>query len=243
MTYCVAMRLASGLIFASDSRTNGGVDNVSSFSKMTIFEKPGERTVVLLSSGNLATTQSVISLLRQRNAADKGPTISKAETGYEIAEIVGATLREVIKRDVSGFKDESTLSACFIVGGQVKKESPRLFKVYAEGNFIEATEETNYFQIGESKYGKPIIDRTITYNTELTDAAKCILVSFDSTIRSNVSVGLPIDMAYFKNNDLKIRLHRRIEQGDKYFDQLRQQWSKGMRQLFARMPDPNWPSE
>lgn len=240
MTYCVAMRLDSGLIFGSDSRTNGGVDNISSFSKMTVFEEPGDRVIVLLSSGNLATTQSAISLLKQRNAIGKGVTISKAQTTYEIAELVGATLREVIARDTPGFKDETGLAATFILGGQVKKEAPRLFKIYTEGNFIEATEETNYFQIGESKYGKPIIDRTITYKTKLTDAAKCILVSFDSTIKSNVSVGLPLDIAYFLNNDLKLSMRRRIEQGDKYFDHLRSQWSSGMRELFSRMPDPDW---
>ncbi|MDM4768342.1 proteasome-type protease [Pelomonas sp. SE-A7] len=241
MTYCVAMRLQAGLLFASDSRTNAGVDHIATFRKMSVFEQPGERLIVLLSAGNLATTQSVISLLTQR-LKGKEEHLFNRPTMYDVAELVGRTVKEVVARDA----DAQTLGqgvdfgGNFIVGGQIQGEAPRLFHVYAQGNFIEACEDTPYFQIGESKYGKPIIDRVIKPQTSLKEAAKCTLISFDSTIRSNLSVGLPIDMLLYKTDSFAPADPHRITADDPYFNKLRRGWGEGLRKTFEKLPDEDW---
>lgn len=195
MTYCVAMRLSSGLVFASDSRTNAGVDHISTFRKLHVFQQDGERTLVLQSAGNLATTQSIISLLLRRSQDAERPSLLNAPSLYEAASLVGETVREVIQRDSEAQQSGSTtdFSCNLLLGGQIRGEEMRLFHIYPQGNFIEATRDTPYFQIGESKYGKPIIDRVLNYDTPLEQAMQCALISLDSTLRSNLSVGLPLE--------------------------------------------------
>ena len=241
MTYCVGVMLDTGLIFASDSRTHAGVDNYASFCKMTVFQRPGERVIVLLSSGNLAGTQAVISLLKQRNAREEGGHLWRAETMFDTAMLVSDAMREVDRRDGQHLADSDIgFNASFILGGQIKGEAPRLFRIYAEGNFIEAGLETPYLQTGETKYGKPIIDWVITRHTALNDAAKCVLVSFNSTMRSNLSVGMPIDLICYQRDSLEVRMRRRFEEGDEYFGTLGKQWAEGTRQVFSRLPRLDW---
>jgi putative proteasome-type protease len=242
MTYCVAMSLDAGLLFASDSRTNAGVDQIARFSKMRVFAKDGERVIVTLSSGNLSITQNALSTLEQRmRTGESALHLMNAKSMFDVARLVGDALREVKTRDGPYLLQANVdSSANFIVGGQVRGEPPRLFQVYGEGNFIESTADTPYFQIGESKYGKPVIDRVITRATSLSAATKCILVSFDSTMRSNISVGLPIDLVSYEVGALRIRMQRRIDETDPYFRMVHEQWGEGLRRVFADLPDPNW---
>ena len=241
MTYCVAMSLDAGMIFASDSRTNAGVDQIARFSKMRSFARDGDRVVVLLSSGNLSITQSAVNLVEQRSRTDNELSLWNAESMFDVARLIGDSLREVKSRDGPYLlQNNIDSSANFIVGGQIRGEPPRLFDVYSEGNFIEATAETCYFQIGESKYGKPVIDRVVSRATSLTDATKCTLVSFDSTMRSNISVGLPIDMLVYEADSLRVKLKRRIEESDGYFQLVHTQWGEGLRRVFTQLPDPDW---
>ena len=242
MTYCVALMLDAGMVFASDSRTNAGVDNIATFRKMHVIATEGERLIVIMSSGNLSITQSAINLLEhQSRTGDANKTVHNASSMYEIADLVGNALREVRRRD-GPFLQQSNIDtgASFIVGGQIRGEPQRLFNIYSEGNFIEATPETPYFQIGESKYGKPVIDRVIKRSTQLMEAAKCVLVSFDSTMRSNISVGLPIDIVIYDNNSLKPRLQRRVDESDAYFKMIHTEWGEGLRRVFAQLPNPDW---
>jgi putative proteasome-type protease len=248
MTYCVGILLDDGVIFASDSRTHAGVDNFASFCKMTIFERPGDRVLVLLSSGSLAGTQAVISVLTQ-NAADEargqvkdGPqSLLTARTMFDVARVVSDAMRGIEQRDKAHLeKSDLSFNASFILGGQIGGEPMRLFRIYAEGNFIEAGADTPFLQTGETKYGKPILDRVIDRSTSLSDAAKCVLVSFDSTMRSNLSVGMPIDLVCYEKDALAIRKRLRFEQGDAYFDALSKKWSEGVRAAFKELPDPLW---
>ena len=248
MTYCVAVKLEAGMIFASDSRTNAGVDHVATFTKMKVYEKPDDRVITVLSSGNLAITQGVTNLLdrniRARDSADaapEAPSIYDAPTMYDAAGIVGEALREMQRKD-GAFLQQSHIDAgaSLIVGGQIRGEPPRLFYVYAQGNFIEAGDDTPFFQLGESKYGKPILDRVITPGTPQKEAAKCVLISFDSTMKSNISVGLPIDMLWYPRDSLRVGLQQRIRENDPYFTMLRTRWGGGLRRVFAELPDPDW---
>jgi putative proteasome-type protease len=241
MTYCVGVMLDTGLIFASDSRTHAEVDNYARFCKMNVFERAGDRVFVLLSAGNLAGTQAVISLLKKANAKKGMPNLWGAESMFDAAMLVSDAMREVDRRDSEHVtNDEVSFNASFILGGQIAGDRPRLFRIYAVGNFIEATLETPYLQIGETKYGKPIIDWAITPSTSLNDAAKCVLVSFDSTMRSNLSVGMPIDLICYERDALKVKMRRRFDEGDAYFSALGRQWSEGTRQVFSRLPDLDW---
>ena len=242
MTYCVAMALDAGMIFASDSRTNAGVDQIARFSKMRAFVRDGDRVIVMLSSGNLSLTQNAVSVLEQNNrAGDATPNVMNARSMFEVARMLGDAVREVRVKD-AGYLEQNNIdsSANFIVGGQVLGEAPRLFHVYGEGNFIEATAETCYFQIGESKYGKPVIDRVFNRATSLVDATKCTLVSFDSTMRSNISVGLPIDLLVYEAGALEVGMRRRLDEDDPYFQMVHTQWGEGLRRVFAQLPDPDW---
>lgn len=238
------MRLRSGLLFSSDSRTNAGVDHIATFRKMNIFENPGERLVTLLNAGNLATTQSVISLLRQRALSGDGRHLLNLSSMYDVAELVGRTLKEVVTRDVDGggtLSQGVDFGANFIVGGQIRGEEPRIFHIYPQGNFIEATEDTPYLQIGESKYGKPIIDRVIDFHTTtLTEATKCALISFDSTIRSNLSVGLPLDMLLYKTDSFAPAQPHRIHKHDPYFKAVSDGWGGGLKRVFEQLPHDHW---
>jgi putative proteasome-type protease len=241
MTYCVGMVLDEGLVFASDSRTNAGVDHVSTFCKMTVVETPGQGVIVMLNSGNLATTQQVVSRIKQ-HAIDAEKPLTAHASMFSVAELVGRELRKTILTTQNEAPEQSDVdfSATFLVGGQVLGEAPRLFMVYPQGNFIESTADTPFFQIGESKYGKPILDRVIQPAISMSQAIKCALVSFDSTIKSNLSVGLPIDLAMVKTNDLRVTKRHRIDAEDSYFRDLRSSWSQGLRQVFGQLPDPQW---
>jgi putative proteasome-type protease len=242
MTYCVAMTLEAGMLFASDSRTNAGVDQVSRFSKMRSFVRNGDRVIVMLSSGNLSITQNAINTLEQRaRAGDNALSLWNATSMFDVARLLGDALREVKTRDGPYLMQNNIdSSANFLVGGQIRGEPPRLFNVYSEGNFIEATAETCYFQSGETKYGKPVIDRMVTRDSTLVDAIKCTMVSFDSTMRSNISVGLPIDLLVYDADALAVRMQRRVEETDPYYQMVHNQWGEGLRRVFAQLPSPDW---
>src|SRR5580658_4931144 len=240
MTYCVGVLLNDGMVFSSDSRTHAGVDNFASFCKMTVFERAGERVYVLLSSGNLAGTQAIISLLKQRGDGEP-PNLWSARTMFDMAGIVSDAMRDIERRDKPHLaKSDVAFNASFILGGQIKGEPMRLFRIYAEGNFIEAGVDTPFFQTGETKYGKPILDRVVTAETSLSDASKCVLVSFDSTMRSNLSVGMPIDLVCYQRDTLEVRMRRRFDQGDPYFSALSREWSEGVRTVFRQLPELKW---
>ena len=242
MTYCVALRLDTGMIFASDSRTNAGVDHIATFCKMRVYEKTDDRVIVVLSSGNLSMTQGVTDLLdRHKHAAADIPTIWNAESMFDVATLAGDALREMQQRDGQVLMQAGIeATANLIIGGQIKGEHERLFHLYSQGNFIEASDETPYFQLGEAKYGKPILDRVLTPGTPQKEAAKCVLISFDSTIKSNISVGLPIDMLWYPKDALRVGVQQRIREGDPYFSMLRQRWGGGLRRVFGELPDPDW---
>jgi len=238
MTYCVGMLLKEGVLLASDSRTNAGVDHIATFRKMHFFQDGSDRRIVLVSAGNLATTQSVISLL-QKQVIHQDENILTLHTLYDVATLVGKTVREVISRDAGQQAQGPVIdfTCSFIVGGEIRGEAPRLFTIYPQGNFIEATRDTPYFQIGESKYGKPIIDRVIHWEMPLSQAVKCALISFDSTIRSNISVGPPIDVYLHRTGDFAIHEPFRFEEQHPYLQQLRNAWSGGLNALFTSLPE------
>jgi putative proteasome-type protease len=242
MTYCVGILLQDGIVLASDSRSHAGVDNFATFCKMTVFERAGDRVLILLSSGNLAGTQAVISVLKQRSmVTDGAPNLWTARTMFDVALLVSDAMRDIERRDAPFLANNPiAFNASFILGGQLKGEAPRLFRIYAEGNFIEAGAETPFLQTGEAKYGKPIIDRVIGPTTTLADATKCILVSFDSTMRSNLSVGMPIDLVCYERDSLEVRLRHRFDQGDAYFTALSADWSEGVRKVFRELPELEW---
>lgn len=246
MTYCIAISLKDGLICASDSRTNAGVDYISVFSKTHRFSVPGEREIFLLNAGNLATTQEVISTLRRDIQREIDGNLLQLESMFDVANKVGETLRKIIAKLPNKRESDVDFSCSFLVCGQIKGEGQRLFRVYNEGNFIESTAETPFFQIGESKYGKPILDRIITFNTNHEDAIKCTLVSFDSTMRSNLSVGLPINLFYLPNNlnddsqNIAKPYEARLCEGHHELQELRKKWRNGLHQLFLDIPNYDW---
>lgn len=242
MSYCLGMRLDEGLIFISDSRTNAGVDSVSTFRKTFVFDAAEDRVVVLLSAGNLAITQAVVTLLTERLAeTDTGRSLYAAASMFEVARVVGAVLREVRDQDGEALAAGGVeFAASFILGGQIRGEPARLFHVYSAGNFIEASRETPYFQIGETKYGKPILERVLRPEMPLLDAAKCGLVSFDSTIRANLSVGPPFDLTICLADACTVSMRRSFAAGDAYFERLGRVWGNGLRTLFLTLPNPDW---
>jgi len=240
MTYCVAMRLNEGLVFLADSRTNAGVDQISTFRKMTVFERPGERLLVMMSAGNLAITQAVRQLVFAAEEAGAA-SVWNARTLFDAVRIVGQAVRAVHEQDGAALQEAGIDFHCsFLFGGQIRGEPMRLFQVYAAGNFIEATPENPYFQIGESKYGKPIVDRVITPETSLGEAAKCALISMDSTLRSNISVGLPLDLLVYEVGALRVTKFVRIDEGNEYMKMIRNTWGARLRQVFGEIPDPTW---
>ena len=244
MTYCVAMSLHEGMLFASDSRTNAGVDNVSTFSKMTTFEVPDgahQRCIVAVNAGNLATTQGVVSNLRRKALVDE-THILNAPSMFDVAELFGQAIKGAISHAEENQLTQSSVdfTCTFLVGGQIRNEAPRLFQIYPQGNFIEATSDTPYFQIGESKYGKPIIDRVVRPETPMAEALKSAMVSFDSTMKSNLSVGLPIDVLILKRDHLKPSLRYRVTEDDAYFQNIRKAWGQGLRKVFQGLPQPDW---
>lgn len=235
MTYCVAMRLQDGIVFVSDSRTNAGVDHIAVFRKLHLFGVEGERVLVLQSAGNLATSQAVITLLRQRIQQEAEPNLHSVKTMYDAADLVGQTLLEVMEK----YKDQNMDFSCsLLLGGQILGEEPKLYNIYPQGNFIAATQDTPYFQIGESKYGKPILDRALNYSSPIEKALRCALISFDSTIRSNLSVGTPLDLMVYTNHSFKLPEGKRLFEDDPYFQAIRSQWSEGLQKVLAQLPPP-----
>lgn len=241
MTYCVALRLDRGIVFAADTRTNAGVDNVAQYRKLHTWRQPGDRVIVLLTAGNLAVTQSVVSILNEQVASaegDDGPTLFTVSSMYRAARVVGDAVREVRRTDGAALEmSKAGFAASFILGGQIGKERPRLFQIYSEGNFIEATDDTPFLQIGEHKYGKPILDRVARPEMRLGEAAKLILLSFDSTLRSNLSVGMPLDILIYERDSLDVKREKRMEQDDEYFKKLSAAWSDALRTAFANIEE------
>ena len=237
MTYCVGLLLNEGMVLLSDTRTNAGVDNISTYRKMYLFEEPGDRVVAIMASGSLSTTQTTIARLRDaidQPDPDPSRSIMHAETMLEIAEVVGRTLAQTKKSIDEGMPGQGPqTSASLIVAGQRKGGTMRMFFIYPEGNFIEATEDTPYLQIGEHKYGKPILDRVVRPDTTLEDARKAVLLSMDSTLRSNLSVGMPLDLAVIEKDALRVTERRRIEDGDDDFREMSAAWSKALREAFG----------
>ena len=240
MTYCVGMRLDAGLVFLADSRTNAGVDQVSTTRKLSVFENPGDRMMVLMTAGNLSISQAVRQALSNYTSAD-GMTIWNAPNMYEAARVVGEVVRSVHKGDGSKLAEFGVdFNISMIFGGQVKGERCRLFYIYSAGNFIEAHDENPYFQIGEAKYGKPIIDRVVTPQTALDDAAKCALISMDSTLRSNISVGLPLDLLVYEEGKLAVTRFVTIDEQNQYFQRLRIAWGQQLKAVFEGIDAPVW---
>ena len=241
MTYCLGMNLDAGMVFVSDSRTNAGVDHIGRFEKMRVYARSGDRVITSLSAGNLSVTQNVLSLLEQRTRGGGAQSLWLAESMYDVACLFGDAMREVQRRDGDYLRKHNIeASASFLLGGQIRGEAPRLFLIYTEGNFIEAGADTSFFQIGEVKYGKPILDRVITPRTSLEDAVKCALISFDSTMRSNISVGPPLDVLVYRSNSLEAAEPHRLEEGDRYLQTIRRQWGEGLKRVFGELQGPDW---
>ena len=246
MTYCVGIKLDAGLVFLSDSRTNAGLDQISTFRKMIVYEKPGDRFMVMLSAGNLSISQSVREILQVEKIAngDEPPvTIWNATSMFDAARVLGSAVRRVYDQDGQSLKAAGIdFNASMIFGGQIKGEAMRLFLVYSAGNFIEATQETCYFQAGESKYGKPVLDRMISPTTPLDEASKCALVSMDSTLKSNLSVGLPLDLLVYQNDAFQCDQTVCIDEQNPYFQMIRGSWGHKLREVFESLEDPQWAS-
>lgn len=238
MTYCCALRLQEGLVFISDTRTNAGVDHISVFRKQYIFGQEGERFFTIQTSGNLATTQAVIGHLKNQLLMKKEPNLYSVSTMFEVAELVAQILKKVISDVTTDPKEQANYYCSLLVGGQIGSEPMQLYNIYPQGNFICATKDTPFFQIGESKYGKPILDRALTYNTPLNEALRCALISFDSTLRSNVSVGMPLDVLVYQKDSLKVPIGKRINESDHYFERISNEWSETLKKGLQDLPNP-----
>jgi putative proteasome-type protease len=240
MTYCVGLLLETGIVMLSDTRTNAGFDNVSCYRKMYTFEQSGERVIALMTAGNLSVTQTVIAKLRhgiEREDSGPGSSILQAENMLEVAEIVGRTLNDVhVEIGARMGRTGYSASASMLLGGQRAGGQLRLFLIYQEGNFIEATDDTPFLQIGEHKYGKPILDRVVRPSTSLEDGRKAVLISMDSTLRSNLSVGMPLDLITIRRNEYRVAIRERIEPGDPEFAAMSEAWSRALREGFANLP-------
>lgn len=239
MTYCVGLKIDRGLVFMSDTRTNAGVDSIAKFGKMFVWQKPGERVIVMLTAGNLATTQAVVSMLDERTKApgERTHTLLDTPSMFQTARLVGETVKEVIANTAPVGQNADAFGASFILGGQIKGTEPRLFLIYPEGNFVEANEDTPFFQIGEIKYGKPIIVRAYEREMSFEEAAKLLLVSFDSTQKSNISVGLPLDLLFYQRDSFEIGLRKRVDSDDPYYRAISQGWSDALKAAFKQLPD------
>lgn len=244
MTYCVGLYLREGLVLLSDTRTNAGVDNISVFSKMQVEEVPGERVLTMLSAGNLAVTQAVWNRLREGVHLDgMRQTLRTVPNMFRAAQLVGQAVRDVFAADGPALNAQGIgFDVSLMLGGQIAGEPPRLFLIYAAGNFIEATVDTPFLQIGEHKYGKPILDRVVGFDTPLVDGVKLVLISMDSTLRSNLTVGLPIDLLVYRTDSFGIALRKRLTEDDPYFRMIREGWSGALRQAYLDLPRPDWVS-
>jgi putative proteasome-type protease len=247
MTYCVGVLVREGLVMIADTRSNAGLDNIATFRKLHLFGNPGERVVILATAGNLAVSQSVVNLLTEgteNKETGEVETLEHMPSMFKSAQFVGRAIREVHRVDGDALEQQSGgFDVSMLLGGQVKGGRLRLFMIYAAGNFIEATADTPYLQIGEHKYGKPILDRSVTEETRLYDALKLGLISMDSTMRSNLGVGLPIDLAVVRRDALECELTYRIEEGEPYFHDLRESWSSALRAAHLAIPQPPYPSK
>lgn len=241
MTYCLGISVEKGLVFASDSRTNAGVDYISSYEKMFDFSIPGERVITLCTAGSLSTSQSVLHQLEQEISTGADVNLHTLSSMHEVAAHIGDVMRNIQDKERPWLeKDGIDYQSTFLVGGQVAGESPGLYLVYSQGNFISATPETPFLQIGETKYGKPILDRTIGYKTSLEQVAKTALLSLDSTMRSNISVGPPIDMVLYETDALEIRNRIQLEEDDPYLFKIREYWEQALADASSRLPDVSW---
>ena len=233
-----------GLVFMSDTRTNAGIDNIATAKKMHTWEVPGDRVFTLMTAGNLATTQSVVGILDERTKApgERSPSILQSPSMFQIAREVGATLKEVITSTSDSGAEAAAFGATMILGGQIKGSEPRLFLIYPEGNFIEASQDNPFFQIGETKYGKPILVRAFDPKASFENAIKLLLVSFDSTIKSNLSVGLPIDYVTYKADSLQFGKQGRILDSDPYYQEVSSGWGEALKSAFSQLPDFTFPN-
>ncbi|MFC6203941.1 MULTISPECIES: peptidase [Psychrobacter] len=238
MTYCAAIRLKDGMVFASDTRTNAGVDHISTFKKIYQYGIEGERFIVLQTAGSLATSQAVFTKLQNDIDQRAEPNINTVITLFDAAQMVGECMRSIMNhaKSVANAGTDGAFTSSFMLGGQIKGQSPELYRIYPEGNCIRATEDTPFFQLGESKYGKPILDRSVSYDTDPRHAARALMLSFDSTIHSNLSVGMPIDFLLYENDSLKLPKGRRIDDNDEYFNTIRSQWSEALRRTLVELP-------
>jgi len=238
MTYCCALRLEEGMVFISDTRTNAGVDHISVFRKLYTFGVDGERVIVIQTAGNLATTQAVIGNIKNQLELGEAPNILSVRTMFEVAELVGQTLKQVIANVTTDPDEQSNYYCTLLVGGQIVGQEMQLYHIYPQGNFICATSDTPYFQIGESKYGKPILDRALSYDMPLDEALRCSLISFASTLRSNVSVGMPLDVLVYNKDTFAIPIGKRIQEDDEYFTKISKQWSDTLKKGLQELPKP-----
>ena len=238
MTYCLGILLPDALVLAADSRSNAGVDQIAKVRKLDIIETAGERCLCILSAGNLATTQSLVTEFKQGfGSGHPVDDLALAATMFEAARAVGEKLRNIISRDGEHVRNYGDPSASFLLGGQIRGERQRLFQIYSAGNFIEATPRNQFLQIGETKYGKPILDRALTFDTPAGEAAKLALISFDATIRSNLSVASPVDMLIYRANALAADTRHKFNDGDPYWSALRRGYSDGLMQVVRDLPD------
>ena len=238
MTYCAAIRLKEGMIFASDTRTNAGVDHISTFRKLYQYGVEGERFIVLQTAGSLATSQAVFTKLQHDIDQRQESNLHTVATLFDAAQMVGECMRNVMNhaRMIANDPSSSTFTSSFMLGGQIKGQVPELYMIYPEGNCIRATQDTPFFQLGESKYGKPILDRAVTYDTDVRHAARALMLSFDSTIHSNLSVGMPIDVVLYQNDSLTLPKGRRIDEHDAYFNTIRYEWAESIRRSLIELP-------
>ncbi len=244
MTYCVGLYLDQGLVLLSDTRTNAGLDNIATFSKMHVLDLPGDRVIAVMTAGNLAVTQAVVARALEGAGADKDGdhrTLANVPSMFEAARLVGDAVREVYARDAAALAAQNFgFEASLIVAGQIAGRRMRMFQIYSAGNFIEATKDTPFLQIGEHKYGKPILDRVARFDTPLDDAVKLALISMDSTLRSNLSVGLPADLMIYRRDSARVAQQRRIRDDDPYFREISGRWSAALRQAYRDLPTPDW---
>ncbi len=243
MTYCLAIKTNNGIVFASDSRTNAGVDYIRTYSKMHVFSKAEERTLVLLTSGNLATTQAVVNTIQNDIEDDAPANLFNRRHLHDVARYIGEISRKEQLQHAAAFQDagaNGSTSATMILGGQIAGRPPEIFLVYPEGNYISASPETPYLQIGETKYGKPILDRTLMTSTTLEDAARCAMVSLDSTMRANLSVGPPFELAIYRADSLTTPIHRVFKLQSPFIKSMQKSWSEGLQRTFKRLPRFDW---
>lgn len=238
MTYCLGILLPEGLVLASDSRTNAGVDQIALVRKLATFKVPDERMIALLSAGNLATTQAVVTLLRQAAGHGGERDVMAAETLFDVSVIVGDTYRAVLAQDQDAVRPYGDATGSFLIAGQIKGDRPRLFQMYPAGNFIEATPRTQFLSIGETKYGKPILDRALRFDSSIAHSAKLALLSFDATIRSNLSVGPPIDLLCYKKDSFSTDGLRKYSGTDEAWESIREAYSTGLMNVLENIPNP-----